>query len=143
MFRLSVPFFQNSFFTTYGTKRLEPQNSLKSQTSANTHHQNAPTVKTCKKTLSGRGQNPKVNDRYTLLIFFSEAQGSQKGVKMDAKMEPQGIENHEKNITKTTLPKVSYWVHFGSKMGLLFRGRRVPKITKILERLKMGPGPPK
>ena len=56
---------------------------------AKIHHQNTPTVKTCKKTLSGRGQTSEIDDGYTLFTVFSEAQGSHKTPEMEAKMEPR------------------------------------------------------
>jgi len=39
-----------------------------------------------------------------VLAVFSKAQGSPKGVKMVAKMEPQGTQNH-KNSRKKNTPK--------------------------------------
>ena len=44
------------------------------------------------KIASQRGQTSKFNDGYTLFVVFQNAQGSQKGVKMRAKMEPPGIQ---------------------------------------------------
>ena len=79
---------------------MEPPIGLKSHTSAKTEHKNAPTVKTCKKTPSGRGQTIQINEGYTLSAVFSEAQGSQKGVKMKAKIDPQGIEYHKKHAKR-------------------------------------------
>ena len=70
---------------------------------------------------------------------------------MGAKMEPQGAQNHkktrkastQKNIKNTLLQKVGYWLHFGLKKGLLFRGRSAPKIMTIPKIFKMNLRPPK
>ena len=51
--------FQNSFFYNAWYQKLlkwKPQNCPKSQQSEKAYHQNAPTVRTCKKTPSGKGQ---------------------------------------------------------------------------------------
>ena len=117
--------FQHPIFNTdlyQKVSKWEPQNSPKSQKSAKTHHQNAPTVKTCKKTLSGRSQTSEIYDPCTLSAVFSEAQGSQKGVKMEAKMEPQGTQHHtnqekralKKHETNNTA-KTCYLLHFDLK----------------------------
>ena len=61
----------------------------------------------------------------TLLPVFSEAKGSQNEVKMGAKMDPQGTQDHkqsrkvntQKNIKNVRLPKVGYCLHLGIKMG--------------------------
>ena len=58
--------------------KWEPQNNPKSQKSTKTRHQNAPAIKACKKSLSGRGQTSEIDDSCTLLTLFSEGQGSQK-----------------------------------------------------------------
>ena len=58
--------------------------------------QSAPGIQARKKTPSGRGQTSKKYDRIMVLAVFSKAQGSQKGVKMIAKMEPWGTQNHKK-----------------------------------------------
>ena len=103
----------------------EPQKSQKSHKSRQTHHHNASPSEASKKTLSGRGQTSKVDHSYTLSDVFSGAQCCQKGLKMEAKMEPQGTQNHkkskqastQKNNKNATLQKVGYWVHFGLQMG--------------------------
>ena len=61
-------------------------------------------------------------------------------------MEPQGTQNHnksrkvstQKNTKNTALQKVGYCLHFGVQKGLVFRGRRAPKITAIPKIPKMG-----
>ena len=90
--------------------KWEPQNITKSHKSRKTYPQNAPTVKTCKKTLSGRGRTSKIYDRYTLSTAFSQAQGSQKRLTIGAKMEPPGTPNH-KNPEKKTSEKTSKKQH--------------------------------
>ena len=60
------------------------------------NNQNASTIKTCKKTLSGRGQTTKIEDGYTLFTVFPKAQGSQNDVKMGAEIEGQGTQKHKK-----------------------------------------------
>ena len=104
----STPIFNNDWYQK--VSKWEPQNNQKSQQSTKTHHRNAPTIKTCKKTLSGRGQTSEIHDRYTLSAVFSEAQGSQKGVKMEAKMMSQDTKNH-KSREKRTLEKTSKMQH--------------------------------
>ena len=105
--------FQNSFFTTNGTKSSQ-NGSLKTaqnhKSLLKTHPQSAPIVRTCKKTPSGRGQTSKIDDSYTLSAVFSEAQGHQQGAKMGAKMEPRGTQNH-KNPEKRALKKTSKTQH--------------------------------
>ena len=71
-----------------------------------THHQNAPAIKTCKKTASRRGQTSKFDNSYTVLTVFSEVQDSRKKLKMGAKIEPPGTQNHEKS-KKQALEKTS------------------------------------
>ena len=66
-----------------------------------THYQNAPTIKTCKKTVSGKGQASEIKDSYTVLKVFSKVQDSQNNVKMYAKMEPPGTQNHKKSKKRT------------------------------------------
>ena len=50
------------------------------------------------------GPTSKNNDSYTLSAVFEEAQAFQKCLKMDARMESLGIENH-KNPPHTELQK--------------------------------------
>ncbi len=61
-----------------------------------THPQNTPTVKTCKKTLSGRDQTSEIDDNYTLFTVFPKAQGSRNDVGMGAQIEPRGTQKHRK-----------------------------------------------
>ena len=75
------------------------------KTTIKTHPQSRPP-----KRLYGRGQTSKIDDSYTLSAVFSEAQGSQKGVKMGAKMEPQGTQTHTKQ-EKISLKKTSKTQH--------------------------------
>ena len=65
------------------------------------NNQNASTIKTCKKTLSGRGQTSEIDDGYTLFTVFSEAQGSHKTPEMGAKMPPH-TQNHNKSRKAST-----------------------------------------
>ena len=57
------------------------------------------------------GQTSEIDDSYTLSFVLSEAQRSQKGGKMGAKMEPQGTQNHKKQqpraIKKTAQNKTA------------------------------------
>ena len=69
----STPIFYNDWYQKISIWEL--QNILKSQRTATTHHQNAPTVKTCKKTLSGRGQTSRVATIYNTLSFFFKGPG--------------------------------------------------------------------
>ena len=101
---LTNPLYNNDWYQKVST--WEPQNSPKSQTSKKNHDQNAPTVKTCKKSLPGKGQTSKSDDSYTLAAVFSKAKGSQEVMKMGAKMEPQGTQNHKKS-KKNVL--VGFW----------------------------------
>ena len=75
---------------------------------AKTQHQNAPTVKTCKKTPSGKAQPSEMHGRYTLFNDFSEAQGSQQHTQKGAKMEPPDTQNHKNPINKTFKKTVKY-----------------------------------
>ena len=125
---------------------MEPQIFLKSQKSAKIDHKNAPTVKTCKKTPSGRGQTIKINDGYTLSTVFSEAHGSQKRLKMEAKMEPQGIgnhKNHEKRALQKTLKnktaKSESLCAFGLQNGSSCSRRFRPQIHKKPRKPQNGP----
>ena len=88
--------------------KWEPPSHPKSQKTAKTQHQNAPTVKTCKKTPSGRGQPSEMHGRYTLFNDFSEAQGSQQHTQKAAKMEPPDTQNHKNPIKKTFKKTVKY-----------------------------------
>ena len=54
------------------------------------HYENAPAIKTCKKTVSGKGQTSEIDDSYTVLKVFSKLQDSQNNSKIDTKMEPPG-----------------------------------------------------
>ena len=76
-------------------------NGPKSHKTAKKQHQNAPTVKTCKKTPAGRGQPSEIDGRYTLFSVFSEAQGSQQNTQIEAKMESPGTQNHKNPIKRT------------------------------------------
>ena len=99
--------FQTSFLTTINPKRSQNRDyktAKKSWKTAKNHHQNAPTIKTCKKTQSGRGQTFEIDDSYTLSFVFVEAQRSQKGGKMAPTIEPQGTQNRE-TILKTSTRK--------------------------------------
>ena len=53
-------------------------------------------TRTCKKTASRRGQTSKNDDSYTVLTVFSEVQDSRNKLKMEAKIEPPGTQNHKK-----------------------------------------------
>jgi len=57
----------------------------KSHKSAKICDQNAPKVKTCKKTASRRGQTPEIDDTCTLFTHFTEVKASQNGAKMSSK----------------------------------------------------------
>ena len=70
------------------------------------HYQNAPAIKTCKKTVSGKGQTSEIDDSYTVLNVFSKVQDSENNAKIDTKMEPPGIKNHKKS-KKQALEKTS------------------------------------
>ena len=125
----------------------------KSQKTVKTQHQNAPTVKTCKKTPSGRVQPSEMHGRYTLFSAFSEAQGSQQNTQKGAKMEPPDTQNHKHPIKKTfkktvkcNTAKKTLVAAFSPKKHVGFCAGCAPKITIIPEILKMGlrasPGPP-
>ena len=93
--------FQNMFIYNdlyQKSSKWEPPNHPKSHKTAKTQHQNAPTVKTCKKTPSGRGQPSEIDGRYTLFSVFSEAQGFQQNTQIGAKMESPGTQNHNNPI---------------------------------------------
>ena len=82
--------FQNTFLTRLAPKGLKMASEQPKITNIwKTHHQNAPTIKTCKKTVSGRGQTSEINDSQTVSAVFSEAQGSQKAVQMTSKIDPR------------------------------------------------------
>ena len=83
---------------------MEASKQLKITKIRKTQHQNAPTIKTCKKTASRRGQTSKFDDSYTVLTVFPEVRDSQNKVKMGAKMEPPGTKNYKK-IEKTRTQK--------------------------------------
>jgi hypothetical protein len=103
-FTLFASFFQNPFIYNdwyQKSSKWEPPNGPKSHKTAKTQHQNAPTVKTCKKTPSGRAQPSEIDGRYTLFSDFSEAQGSQQNTQIGAKMESLGTQNHKNPIKKT------------------------------------------
>jgi hypothetical protein len=85
---------------------MGPSKQQKSQKSAKKPNHNAPTVKTCKNTLSGRGQTSKIDDSYTLLAVFSKAQGSQKGAKIDPKWSLKALKI-KKKTNKRALKKTS------------------------------------
>ena len=152
-FTLFASFFQNSF--TYNdwyqkSSKWEPPSHPKSQKTAKTQHQNAPTVKTCKKTPPGRGQPSEMHGRYTLFSDFSEAQGSQQHTQKGAKMEPPGTQNHKNPInekqSKCNTATNVLVAAFSPKKQVDFCAGRAFKITIIQEILKMGlrasPEPP-
>ena len=85
---------------------MEASKQLKITKFRKTHYQNAPTIKTCKKTASRRGQTSKFDDSYTVLTVFSEVQDSRNKLKMGAKIEPPGTQNHKKS-KKQALEKTS------------------------------------
>ena len=68
------------------------------------NHRNTPTVKTCKKTLSGRGKTSEIDYGYTLFTVFPEAQGSHNTPEMVTKMEPRAPKI-TKNLEKRALKK--------------------------------------
>ena len=81
------------------SKEPKTANICKNTPSKRTHSQDL------KKTLSGRGQTSKKYYSYTLSAVFSEPQGSHKGVKMEAKMEPRApkiTKKQEKRPLKKT-----------------------------------------
>ena len=95
---------------------MSSQNHLKSQISLKTQPKNGLTIKTWEKTPSQRGQTSKIDNAYTLSAGFKEAQGSQKGVKMEARMESLGTQNHKNPETRTLEKKATSrdrkkWVH--------------------------------
>ena len=125
--------------------KLEPQNNVKSDKSAKTHHRNAPTVRTCKKSPSGKGQASKMDDSYTLFIVFSEAPGSQKNIKIGTSMESPGTQNHKHPINKcskkhenTEYQKNWSMAPFLSEKANPFRTGSAMKITTIPKIFKMG-----
>ena len=61
------------------------------------HTENAPAIKACKKTVSGKGQTSEIDASYTVLKFFSKVQDSQNNANNDTKMEPPGTQNHKKS----------------------------------------------
>ena len=63
-------------------------------------HRNAPTVRTCKKTQSGKAKPLKLTTFTTLSAVFPKAQSSQSRAKMEAKMKSSGTQNHEKPATR-------------------------------------------
>ena len=77
------------FLTTYGTKRsqhLSLKTAPNHKNMLKTHPQNTPTVKTCKKTPSGRGQTSKKPIiYYTFACFFQRP----RALKMESKWEPK------------------------------------------------------
>ena len=137
---LAAPFFgtpisNNDWYQKVST--WEPHNNPKSKKNGKTQYQNAPTIKTCKKTSSGRVQTSKIDDPYTVLAVFSEAQGSQKGAKMEPEMTPQGTKHH-KNWEKRSLEKTSKTQRCKKRVTACIRGGSAkallgPKITKIPE----------
>ena len=83
------------------------------------NNQNASTIKTCKKTLSGKGQTTKFDDGCTLFTVFSKPQGSRNDVNMGAKIEPWGTHKHAKSQKqalkkhkKNSTAKSDLWVQF-------------------------------
>ena len=93
--------------SSLGGNKAEVLESLKS---AKTHPQNAPTIKTCKKTLSGRGQTSKIDDSYTLSAVFSkprapkrEPKWSQNGASGHPKSQKTRKESTPKNLKNTTV----------------------------------------
>ena len=122
----------------------------KTQRSGKTHHQNTPTVKTCKKTLSGRGQASEMNDGYTLFTVFSEAQGSHKTPEMEAKMEPRAPKitknrksKHSKKHQKITPQKVDNLLKFLSKWDDFFVAGTPQKSQQSQKSSQWTPGSPK
>ena len=97
---LSTLICYNDWYERY--PKLTPQNRLKSKISVKIPSSNALAIKTWEKTPSKRGQTSKIDDAYTLSAVFKEAQGSQKGVKMEARMESLGTQSH-KNPPHTEL----------------------------------------
>ena len=85
---------------------MEASKQLKITKFRKTHYQNAPTIKTCKKTASRRAQTFKFDNSYTVLTVFSEVQDSRNRLEMDAKIEPPGTQNHKKS-KKQALEKTS------------------------------------
>ena len=113
-FTLFASFFQDPFIYNdwyQKSSKWEPPNAPKSTKTAKSQHQNAPTVKTCKKTPSGRGQTSEIDDSYTLSYIFPKAQRSQKGCKMEAKIEPQGTQNQKEQKTITSTQRNSTKQH--------------------------------
>ena len=62
-------------------------------------------IKVFKKVAFRRGQASKIDNPHTLLPVFQNAQGSQKGVKLRAKMEPLGIQKHKNPQNESTQKK--------------------------------------
>ena len=63
-----------------------------------------------------RGQTSEIDNSYTLSAVFQEAQGSPKEVKMEARMESLGTQNHTNPETRTLEKKATSrdrkkWVH--------------------------------
>ena len=86
-------------------------------------------IKTWEKTPSQRGQTSKIDNPYTLSAVFEEAQGSQKVVKMEARMKSLGTQMHKHPETRTLKQKknlarpqkVSPWTPEGGYRMHLFR----------------------
>ena len=58
-------------------------------------------MKTWEKTPFQRGQTSEIDNTYTLSAVFREAQCSPKGVKIEARMECLGTQNHKNPETRT------------------------------------------
>ena len=69
-FGIVFPGFIFAYFWVQNDSKWDHQNSPKSEKSIQTHHQNIPTVKSCKRTLSGTVQR-KLTVAYTCSCFFN------------------------------------------------------------------------
>ena len=101
---LAAALFSNTFFYNDWSQKylkLTPHNHPKSQISVKNQLQNALTIKTWEKTPSQGGQASKIDNIYKLSAVFQKAQGSPKGVKMEARMESLGTLNHKNPETRT------------------------------------------
>ena len=80
--------------------KLAPQNSQKTCKSGESHHRNAPTAKSCKKALSGKGQASGIDNHYNSFNFFPKAQRSQREAKRWAEIEALGTPSQQKSENK-------------------------------------------
>ena len=118
---LFASFLSTLFLPGFTPKGLKMGSSKQQKIRKNqkNNNQNASTIKTCKKTLSGRGQTIKIDDSFTLFTVFSKPQGSQNDVKMGPEIKPQGTQKHKKSKKralekhkKNSTAQSELWVRF-------------------------------